>query len=87
MSILIEDINAIILKTLPNVSEETCVQLISILQNCGVESKGDLRYVRQEDICEVLPVIQLRKLLEAFKLGKVDLKYIIRVDQWFSVLF
>ncbi|XP_066515946.1 uncharacterized protein [Hoplias malabaricus] len=68
MPVLIEDIKAIILKTLPNVSEENCGQLISILQNCGVENKDDLRYVQQEDICEFLPVIQLRKLLEAFKL-------------------
>lgn len=74
-----EEIKVIILKTLPNISEETCVQLISILQNCGVESKDDLRYVQQEDICEVLPVIQLRKLLEAFKLGNVHSNYIISV--------
>ncbi|CAB1452700.1 unnamed protein product [Pleuronectes platessa] len=63
MSTLEEDIWGIILKALPNLSEETK----SRLESSGLESKEDLEYVQQEDLTDLLPVIQLRKLLKAFK--------------------
>lgn len=68
-----EEIKEIISKTLPNLSEETQWQIISKLQSSGLESKEDLKYVQQEDIVDLLPVIQCRKLLDAFKLGNVCL--------------
>ncbi|XP_052393908.1 uncharacterized protein LOC127942257 [Carassius gibelio] len=64
-----EEIKEIICKTLPNLSEETQWQIISKLQSSGLESKEDLKYVQQEDIADLLPVIQCRKLLDAFKLA------------------
>ncbi|KAL2083090.1 hypothetical protein ACEWY4_020863 [Coilia grayii] len=63
-----EEIKEIICKTLPNLSQETQLQIISKLQSSGLESKEDLKYVQQEDIADLLPVIQCRKLLDAFKL-------------------
>lgn len=36
--------------------------------NCGLESKEDLKYVKKEDIEDLLPVIQQRKLLDALKM-------------------
>ncbi|XP_065121197.1 uncharacterized protein [Paramisgurnus dabryanus] len=68
MANLSEEIKEIICKTLPNLSEETQLQIISKLQSSGCESKEDLKYVQQEDIADLLPVIQRRKLLDAFKL-------------------
>ena len=70
MSTLEEDILGIILKALPNLSEETKSQLIARLESSGLESKEDLDYVQQEDLTDLLPVIQLRK---AFKSGKSNL--------------
>ncbi|XP_051809342.1 uncharacterized protein LOC127535415 [Acanthochromis polyacanthus] len=67
MSALGEEIKGIIVRALPNLSEETQLQLISRLQSSGLESKEDLKYVQQEDMADLLPVIQLRKLLDAFK--------------------
>lgn len=57
---------------LPNVSEETQSQLICRLQGSGLESKEDLKYVQQEDLVDFLPVIQVRKLLDAFKSGNIS---------------
>ena len=57
MSTLDEEIRGIILKTLLNLSEETKLQLISRFQCSGLESKEDLKYVRREDLADVLPVI------------------------------
>ncbi|XP_034549429.1 uncharacterized protein LOC117824412 [Notolabrus celidotus] len=68
MANLSEEIKKIICKTLPNLSEETQGLIVSKLQSSGLESKEDLRYVQQEDIADLLPVIQCRKLLDAFKL-------------------
>uniref|UniRef100_A0A3P8S092 Uncharacterized protein n=1 Tax=Amphiprion percula TaxID=161767 RepID=A0A3P8S092_AMPPE len=67
MSALGEEIKGIIVRALPNLSEETQLQLISRLQSSGLESKEDLKYVQQEDVADLLPVIQLRKLLDAIQ--------------------
>ncbi len=72
MSDLGEEIRSLILRVLPDLSEETQLQLISRLQCTGLESKEDLKYVQQEDIADLLPVIQLRKLLDAFKSGNAS---------------
>lgn len=69
MSSIGEEIKVIILKALPNLSEYTQQQVITALESSGVESIEDLKYVQQDDIRDLLPVIQQRKLLEAFKLG------------------
>ncbi|CAK6974710.1 hypothetical protein PFLUV_G00052250 [Scomber scombrus] len=76
MANLSEEIKEIICKTLPNLSEETQLQIILKLQSSGLESKEDLEYVQQEDIADLLPVIQRRKLLDAFKLVTLDLQAI-----------
>nr|XP_055049999.1 uncharacterized protein LOC129436113 [Misgurnus anguillicaudatus] len=67
MSIVIEDLRSIILRTLPTISKDTEQALIDKLLISGLESTQDLKYVTQEDISDLLPAIQLRKLLEAFK--------------------
>ena len=67
MSSLAENIKWIILNTLPSLSVE--MQIVSMLQTSGVESVDDLKYVQQEDIKGLLPVIQQRQLVEAFRLG------------------
>ncbi|KAK0142443.1 hypothetical protein N1851_019825 [Merluccius polli] len=58
---------AIIVRALPNLSEDTQMLLILSLQSSGLESKEDLKYVQKEDVADLLPVIQVRKLLDAFK--------------------
>ncbi|CAG5865940.1 unnamed protein product, partial [Menidia menidia] len=68
MENLSEEIKEILCKSLPNLSEETQWQIILKLQSSGLESKEDLKYVQQEDLADLLPVIQRRKLLDAFKL-------------------
>lgn len=50
---------------LPSLSVETQLQIVSTLQTSGVESVDDLKYVQQEDLKDLLPVIQQMKLLEA----------------------
>lgn len=70
-----EEIKDIIIRALPNLSEETQLQLISRLCGSGLKSKEDLKYVQQEDMADLLPVIQLRKLLDAFKSGKANMTH------------
>uniref|UniRef100_A0A8P4K3W5 Sterile alpha motif domain-containing protein 3 n=1 Tax=Dicentrarchus labrax TaxID=13489 RepID=A0A8P4K3W5_DICLA len=70
MSSIGDEIKVIILKTLPNLSEDTQKQIITALEISGVESTEDLKYVQQDDLRDLLPVIQQRKLLKAFKMGK-----------------
>ncbi|TRY88513.1 hypothetical protein DNTS_023150, partial [Danionella cerebrum] len=63
-----EKTEGIILKTLPSLTEDIQIRVITALESSGVESKDDLKYVQQDDIRDLLPVIQQRKLLEAFKM-------------------
>ncbi|TRY60673.1 hypothetical protein DNTS_005023 [Danionella cerebrum] len=63
-----DEIKGIILKTLPSLTEDIQIRVITALESSGVESKDDLKYVQQDDIRDLLPVIQQRKLLEAFKM-------------------
>lgn len=65
MSSLEESIKRILLNLLPSLSVETQLQIVSTLQTSGVESVDDLKYVQQEDLKDLLPVIQQMKLLEA----------------------
>lgn len=65
MSSISDEIKVIILKALPNLPEYTQQQIITALESSGVESIEDLKYVQRDDL---LPVIQQRKLLEAFKM-------------------
>uniref|UniRef100_A0A087YA28 Zinc finger protein 568-like n=1 Tax=Poecilia formosa TaxID=48698 RepID=A0A087YA28_POEFO len=44
--------------------------LVSTLVISGVQSAEDLKYIQPEDIKNLLPVVQQRKLLESFKQGK-----------------
>ena len=46
---------------MPDVSEETQLQIINKLQADGVSSVKDLKYVEQVDIKDLLPVILQRK--------------------------
>lgn len=72
MSTLNEDLRGIIFRALPKISKDTQDALTEKLLSSGLESTQDLKYVTQEDISELLPAIQQRKLLEAFKNGNVD---------------
>lgn len=65
MSSLEDSIKRILLNMLPSLSVETQLQIVSTLQTSGVESVDDLKYVQQEDLKDLLPVIQQMKLLEA----------------------
>ncbi|KAL1271123.1 hypothetical protein QQF64_030139 [Cirrhinus molitorella] len=67
-----DEIKGIILKTLPSLTEDIQIRVITALESSGVESKDDLKYVQQDDIRDLLPVIQQRKLLEAFKMVAGD---------------
>ncbi|KAK3517984.1 hypothetical protein QTP70_029095, partial [Hemibagrus guttatus] len=53
--------------------EETQLKIISKLQSSGLLLKEDLKYVQKEDIADLLPIIQLRKLMDAFKQDRVTL--------------
>ncbi|KAK7896164.1 hypothetical protein WMY93_021489 [Mugilogobius chulae] len=64
----LNDVRKIIQRALPTSSEETQERIIEQLVISGVDSIDDLKYLQQEDIKDVLPVIQQRKLMEAFKM-------------------
>lgn len=71
MSAWSNEVKDIILRALPKLSSDVLQQILSKLQSSGLESKEDLQYVQQEDLSDVLPVIQLRKLLQVFKSGNL----------------
>lgn len=70
MSTLVDELRRIILRALPTIDENVQQLLTDKLFSSGVDSKEDLKYVRQEDLAD-LPVIHQRKLLDAFKMGRV----------------
>lgn len=69
MKTLEEELKDILSSALPTISEAVQQLVIDKLINCGLDSKEDLKYVKQEDIEDLLPVIQQRKLLDPFKMG------------------
>lgn len=66
---LVEELKAIIPRALPTISEAVQQLVIDRLLTSGLNSIEDLKYVQQEDIGDLLPVIQQCKLLDAFKMG------------------
>lgn len=69
MTTLVEELKEIILRALPNISEAVQQLIIDRLLSSGLDSTEDLKYVKQEDIADLLPVIQQQKRLDAFKMG------------------
>ncbi|XP_067237385.1 sterile alpha motif domain-containing protein 3-like [Chanodichthys erythropterus] len=63
----LEEIKLAISSSLPGLSDETLQKFIHGLSAIGVETKDDLRYVKEEDLMEFLRPIQCRKLLNAWK--------------------
>ncbi|XP_073723452.1 uncharacterized protein [Misgurnus anguillicaudatus] len=61
------EVTDVILRALPSLSSDILEQIVSNLQQCGLQCKDDLKYVQQDDLKDLLPVIQVRKLLEMFK--------------------
>lgn len=69
MVTLVDELKEVLLRYLPNLSEAVQETLFERLLSSGLESREVLKYVKQEDIADLLPVIRQRKLLDAFKLG------------------
>lgn len=67
-----EEVQKIISKALPGLLEEKKEQLLQRLFSWGVESTDDLKYVEGTpgvDLSDLLPPIQICKLLDSFKRG------------------
>ncbi|XP_051773812.1 uncharacterized protein LOC127525356 [Ctenopharyngodon idella] len=65
-----EEVQKVISKALPGLLEEKKEQLLQRLFSWGVESTDDLKYVEGApgvDLSDLLPPIQIRKLLDSFK--------------------
>ncbi|XP_056596242.1 uncharacterized protein LOC130440029 isoform X1 [Triplophysa dalaica] len=65
-----EEVLQVISKALPGLLQEKKEQLLQRLLSWGVESKDDLKYVEGApgvDLSDLLPPIQIRKLLDRFK--------------------
>ncbi|KAF7648241.1 hypothetical protein LDENG_00160070 [Lucifuga dentata] len=60
-------IREIIQATLPSLPEEKIKLLVEKLTLQGVESREDLKYVREEDMVDFIRPIQCRKLLDSWK--------------------
>lgn len=69
MMTLVEELEEIIPRELPIISETVQQLVIDRLLSSGLDSTADLKYVKQEDIADLLPVIQQQKPLDAFKMG------------------
>lgn len=73
-----EEVQKVISKALPGLLEEKKEQLLQRLFSWGVESTDDLKYVEGApgvDLSDLLPPIQIRKLLDSFKRGYFDILY------------
>lgn len=66
---LVEELKEILPRASPNLSEAVRQIVIDSLISSGSDSTEGLKYVKREDVGDLLPVIQQRKLLDAFKLG------------------
>lgn len=73
-----EEIQKVISKALPGLLEEKKEQLLQRLLSWGVESTDDLKYVEGApgvDLSDLLPPIQIRKLLDSFMRGYFYILY------------
>ncbi|XP_072232025.1 uncharacterized protein [Leuresthes tenuis] len=64
---LSERLRGIIHRALPAVSEATQRALVDKLLSSRLRSTKDLKFLRMEDVGDVLPAVQLRRLLRHFK--------------------
>lgn len=67
-----EEIQKTITKALPGLSQAKLEKLVERLVSWGVETIDDLKYVEGApgaDLSDVLPPIQIRKLLDSFNTG------------------
>lgn len=69
MSAVDEELRVIILRALPTISMDIQQALTNKIKSCGLEFMEDMKYVTKEDIVDILPAIQLRRLLKAFEKG------------------
>lgn len=69
MVTLVDELKEVLLRHLPNLSEAVQETSFERLLSSGLESREDLKYVKQEDIADLLPVIRQRKRLDTFQLG------------------
>lgn len=73
MVTLVDELKEVLLRYLPNLSEAVQETLFERLLSSGLESREDLKYVKQEDIADLLPVIRQRKTFGCIQTGFVCL--------------
>ena len=56
-----------IIRVLPGIAEAEKTKLIETLMQCGVTEEGDLLFVQEKDLLQVLKPIQARKLVSSWK--------------------
>lgn len=62
-----DELSQLIKLALPTVNDNVIQSLAEKLKECGVESKDDLKFVREEDLEGVLRPIQARRFLDFWK--------------------
>ncbi|CAL8354750.1 unnamed protein product [Arctogadus glacialis] len=62
-----EDMTPAVLAALPSLPEKKLQTLLNKLLDIGVESEGDLRFVRMVDLHDILTPLQCRKLLRTWR--------------------
>ena len=55
-------------RILPSLSSEKVTDVVKCLTESGVETVADLQFVQEGDLLDVLKPIQIRKLMQAWKL-------------------
>ena len=60
------DLDTVLQTVLPFLHKDQMEKLKQKLLECGVETDDDLRYIKEDDIKDILKPIQMRKLLGAW---------------------
>ena len=81
-----DKIQTLVKQTFPSMEMSKCETVVKMIVEAGVVEEGDLQWLAADDIKEVLPPVQVRKLLCAIQ-QKCGMLYIINITVYCRDLY
>lgn len=64
-------------QVLPKLDEATLKLVLEKIEECGVEDVDDVKYIQESDLTSILKPVQVRKLLQVWKMEGKSLYFIV----------
>lgn len=72
MPTFLDKMMEIVPRALPNIPESTHNTIIDRIVNAGgFTSTQELKYIKEDDFADLLPLVRRRQLLEVFQIGRL----------------